>query len=299
MSPKQEDVELENDAYPDHDEETSWLPRTPSTTSILNLNLGGYFDKINATREDTILSGLTLLDTVETYFDARLDLFERQLKKQKDRIQTRATLLAKERREKLKSSAEEYDKELQKFKLKVASSPDSLMIINPVSLDIHAPRTRQRGVAYCSSGPYARETYLLPRCMSDVFVPSVATPNIHFQVMNVFGTSLLFGVRPEWLHIAYTVQALYLLPLRVRFCDPMLISPLIVRNIFSLVPSIQTERLGIFSCGCARGSERRSSTSLTNIILAVLFHQHYDPCIYLGDALEPAVVHGYVRSGTW
>ena len=116
MSPKQEPVELENDAYPDHEEETSWLPRTPSTASILNLNLGSYFDKINATREDTVLSGLTLLDTVETYFDARLDLFERQLKKQKDRIQTRATLLAKERREKLKSSAEEYDKELQKFK---------------------------------------------------------------------------------------------------------------------------------------------------------------------------------------
>jgi hypothetical protein len=123
MSPKQEQVELENDAYPDHEEEGSWLPRTPSANSILNLNLGSYFDRIKATREDTILSGLTLLDTMETFFDARLDLFERQLKKQKDRIQTRATLLAKERREKLKSSAGEYDKELQKFKLKVVISP--------------------------------------------------------------------------------------------------------------------------------------------------------------------------------
>lgn len=34
--------------------------------------------------------------------------------------------------------------------------------------------------------------------------------------MNVFGTSLLFGLAPEWIHISYTVQVLYLLPLRVR-----------------------------------------------------------------------------------
>lgn len=33
--------------------------------------------------------------------------------------------------------------------------------------------------------------------------------------MNVFGTCLLFGLAPEWLHISYTVQILYLLPLRV------------------------------------------------------------------------------------
>lgn len=35
--------------------------------------------------------------------------------------------------------------------------------------------------------------------------------------MNVFGTLLLFGVKPEWLHVVYTAQVLYLLPLRVRF----------------------------------------------------------------------------------
>lgn len=34
--------------------------------------------------------------------------------------------------------------------------------------------------------------------------------------MNVFGTALLLGFAPEWIHISYTVQVLYLLPLRVR-----------------------------------------------------------------------------------
>lgn len=118
MSRQPEHIETdgENDPY-NMEEEHSWLPRTPSATV---LNLGNYFDKkFNANREDSLLSGLTLLDTMETFFDARLDLFERQLKKQRDRIQTRATLLAKERRDKLKTTTEEYDKELQKFKFKV------------------------------------------------------------------------------------------------------------------------------------------------------------------------------------
>ena len=106
--------------YKDDGSSSTPLTRTPSATNILNL--GGYFDKFAAGREDSLLSGLTLLDTVETFFDARIDLFERQLKKQRERIQTRATLLARENREKLKTTTEEYDRELQKFKLKVSSS---------------------------------------------------------------------------------------------------------------------------------------------------------------------------------
>lgn len=118
MASNPEHTEPENDAF-DNEEEHSWLPRTPSASSITGLNFSTYFDKVNAKREDALLNGLTLLDTVDTFFDARIDLFERQLKKQRERIQTRATLLAKERREKLRTSAEEYDRELQKFKLKV------------------------------------------------------------------------------------------------------------------------------------------------------------------------------------
>lgn len=101
---------VDEDDYKDDGSSSTPLTRTPSATNILNL--GGYFDKFAAGREDSLLSGLTLLDTVETFFDARIDLFERQLKKQRERIQTRATLLARENREKLKTTTEEYDREL-------------------------------------------------------------------------------------------------------------------------------------------------------------------------------------------
>ena len=92
--------------------------RTPSGSV---LNLSSYFsipfEKV--LNDDSIMNewtGLTLLDTVETFFDARIDLFERRLKQQKDRIQSRAAALAKA---KIKTNAEELEKEVQKFKLKV------------------------------------------------------------------------------------------------------------------------------------------------------------------------------------
>jgi hypothetical protein len=103
----------DDDGYNDLETSGTPLSRPPNL-----LNLGGYFEKITASREDALLSGLTLLDTMETFFDARIDLFERQLRKQRERIQARATLLARENREKLKTTTEEYDRELQKFKLK-------------------------------------------------------------------------------------------------------------------------------------------------------------------------------------
>lgn len=89
------------------------------------LNLGNYFsipfEKVRADDALTIdWAGLTLLDTIETFFDARIDLFERNLKKHKERIQTRAAALAKT---KIRTNTEELDKEVQKFKLKVEPFP--------------------------------------------------------------------------------------------------------------------------------------------------------------------------------
>jgi hypothetical protein len=56
---------------------------------------------------------------------------------------------------------------------------------------------------------------LYVRCIRVLHI--AVADEVDSQVMNVFGTLLLFGVKPEWLHMAYTVQVLYLLPLRVRF----------------------------------------------------------------------------------
>ena len=59
-------------------------------------------------------------DTIETFFDSRMDLLERQLKKHSERLKTRA-----EEAFKLKTpsgdifAAKDLEREVQKFKLKV------------------------------------------------------------------------------------------------------------------------------------------------------------------------------------
>lgn len=61
-----------------------------------------------------------LVDTVETFFDARIDLIQRALTKRSDRLKIRA----EEAMNKMKTPAgediaENLDREMQKFKLKV------------------------------------------------------------------------------------------------------------------------------------------------------------------------------------
>ncbi|KAF8324467.1 uncharacterized protein EI90DRAFT_3129932 [Cantharellus anzutake] len=156
------------------DENGSSFPRTPSSSSLVNLT--SYFNK--AFDKDTDdWPGLTLLDTVETFFDARIDLFERNLKKQKDRFQLRAKALAKQ---KIRPNTEELDKELQKFKTKVSKR---LADLSEAWHSTKVVRTRDK-------------------------------LSFFFGVMNVMGTSLLFGLAPEWLHVVYTIQAVICIPFR-------------------------------------------------------------------------------------
>lgn len=49
--------------------------------------------------------------------------------------------------------------------------------------------------------------------------------------MDVFATTLLFGVAPEWLPIVYTVQVFYFLPLRVSLTLQDLAVPLMTTSI--------------------------------------------------------------------
>lgn len=104
---------------PKDDDDTVKPPSTPFTPSSSSLNLQGYFSVPfeRLRNDDNDWSGLTLLDTVETFFDARLDLFERKIKKQKERIQARATELARNRIR--ISQSDDLEKEIQKFKSKV------------------------------------------------------------------------------------------------------------------------------------------------------------------------------------
>lgn len=69
-------------------------------------------------------SSWNIPDTVETFFDSRMDLLERRLKKQTDKLKMRA-----EEAFKFKAPsgdifvAKDLDREVQKFKLKVIISP--------------------------------------------------------------------------------------------------------------------------------------------------------------------------------
>ncbi|KAH8830578.1 hypothetical protein DL96DRAFT_953471 [Flagelloscypha sp. PMI_526] len=132
-------------------------------------------------------SALTLLDTVETFFDSHVDLIQRKLQKHSDRIKSKAeeTFKIKElnlnTQEKLNKSRDEFEKEYRNFKVKVT----------------------------------ARMTQLSSTWQSAKVVRTREKVSFFFGVMCLTFTALLYGMAPEWLPLAYLVQGAYLLPLRV------------------------------------------------------------------------------------
>ena len=68
------------------------------------------------------------IDTVETFFDARIDLIQRTLTKHSDRLKTRAEVaMNKMKTPAGEDLAENLDREMQKFKLKVRINCPSLV----------------------------------------------------------------------------------------------------------------------------------------------------------------------------
>ncbi|TBU32011.1 hypothetical protein BD311DRAFT_655358 [Dichomitus squalens] len=135
-------------------------------------------------------SGFTLLDTMETYFDSHLDLLQRHLAKTSDRLKMRAEETLQDlKKDVLKegvlkimpTSNMQLERELQRYKLKVSQR---LLAITQTWHSAKVIRTREKVTFF-------------------------------FGVMTLLLTALLFGLAPEWLHVAYSVQAAYYLPLRV------------------------------------------------------------------------------------
>lgn len=122
----------------------------------------------------------TLLDTVDTYFDSHLDLLQRQIQKHSDRLKMKAEVALKKHAQSGDVFAENFDREIKNFKLKVAAR------IKSISATWHstkAVRTREK-------------------------------VSFFFGVMSLLVSALTFGMAPEWIHVLYTIQGLYLLPLR-------------------------------------------------------------------------------------
>ncbi|KAM6495696.1 Protein of unknown function (DUF2838) domain containing protein [Amanita muscaria] len=119
-------------------------------------------------------------DTLETYFDSHVDLLQRKLQKHSDRIKMRAEETFKIREISGDQLAENIEREFKNFKLRLSS----------------------------------RMTNLSASWQSAKLVRTREKVSFFFGVMSVLCSALLFGLAPQYVHIAYSVQAAYLLPLR-------------------------------------------------------------------------------------
>ncbi|KAJ3937364.1 MAG: hypothetical protein NXY57DRAFT_638284 [Lentinula lateritia] len=153
------------------------------------LNGGGgknYFsDRIERFKREDMTdwsSAFTLLDTMETFFDSHVDLLQRKLQRHSDRLKMKAEEALKMRDISAAGDqlAENFEKEVKSFKLKVSS----------------------------------RMTKLASSWQSAKVVRTREKISFFFGVMSLLFSALMFGLAPQWVHIAYTVQGLYLLPLR-------------------------------------------------------------------------------------
>jgi len=124
-------------------------------------------------------SAFTLLDTMETFFDSRIDLIQRQLSKRTEKLRMRAEHIVKTSKVRT-PGGEDLDREVQKMKLKMT----------------------------------ARITNLTQAWHSAKVVRTREKISFFFGVHSLLASALLFGMAPEWVHVAYSIQALYLLPLR-------------------------------------------------------------------------------------
>jgi len=129
-------------------------------------------------------NAFTLLDTLETYWDARMDLLQRNISKRKDKLKLRAEVALNEIL-KVKSPspdvlAENFEREVAKLRLKVSKRMASL------------------GAAW--------QTAKVVRTREKI--------SFFFGVMSLVFSALLFGLAPQYVHISYTLQSLYLLPWR-------------------------------------------------------------------------------------
>ncbi|KAJ4466516.1 hypothetical protein J3R30DRAFT_3587110 [Lentinula aciculospora] len=161
-------------------------PITPPLNGSGGLGGKNYFsDRIERFKREDMTdwsSAFTLLDTMETFFDSHVDLLQRKLQRHSDRLKTKAEEALKMRDFSAAGDqlAENFEKEVKSFKLKVSS----------------------------------RMTKLASSWQSAKVVRTREKISFFFGVMSLLFSALMFGLAPQWVHIAYTVQGLYLLPLR-------------------------------------------------------------------------------------
>jgi hypothetical protein len=129
-------------------------------------------------------------DTMETYFDSRLDLLQRNLAKQSDRLKMKADMalqgFRKDILKQMKSQSGEpitdnLEKELQKFKLKARCS----QVILGLSINILATQVSQRMTSLTASWQSAK------------IVRTREKVTFFAGVMSLLATAIMYGSYPQ------------------------------------------------------------------------------------------------------
>ncbi|KAJ8483242.1 hypothetical protein ONZ45_g14661 [Pleurotus djamor] len=158
-------------------------PPSPSLRTESPFSLGYFsvpFERFVRDETSDWAGAFTLLDTMETFFDSHIDLFQRKLQKQLQKSKLRAEEAFKLKDLSGDALVENMEREVKNFKLKVS----------------------------------ARMTGLAASWQSAKVVRTRDKLSFFFGVMTLLFTALIFGIEPQWIHIAYTVLGLYLIPLR-------------------------------------------------------------------------------------
>ncbi|WWC60822.1 uncharacterized protein I303_103398 [Kwoniella dejecticola CBS 10117] len=184
------------------------LPRSSSLTNIMTLT------SLDRYSEDWA-GALTLLDVIETFFDSRLDLFNRRLKAQSSRIKSRAVEL------------------LPKGLRTPGGGGSSILYLdgdepppnNDKDREERGDRDRdrvgdkyrkevEREVERIKVKLAAKVTHLSGTWRSAQVVRTKDKISFLFGVMSLAFTCLLYGMAPEYFPLVYTVQSALYLPLR-------------------------------------------------------------------------------------
>ncbi|KAI0039118.1 hypothetical protein FA95DRAFT_1567340 [Auriscalpium vulgare] len=164
--------------------EISRPPSPQSRSDSPNLFAMGYFERLIRDENSDYSNAFTLFDTLETYWDSRLDLLQRNLSKRTDKLKMRAEVafsdIIKAKPPSPEALTENFDREVQKLRLKVSTRMATLATAWQSAKVV---RTREK-------------------------------ISFFMGVMSLLGSALLFGLAPQWVHVAYTLQSMVLLPYR-------------------------------------------------------------------------------------
>ncbi|KAB5594048.1 membrane protein [Ceratobasidium theobromae] len=174
-------------------------PQTSTTTlPSADPKLGTYNSEKFSSRDDGNqywAGSLTLLDTLETYFDSRIDLLERRFKHHSDRWRRKAGYALKRTTSEALKRTKTPTGELSR--LYDERSKD---------LEVELAKLKKRFQTRMGSIQEAWESATVVRTREKV--------SFFYGVMMVLASALLFGLAPEWLHVVYSAHVAYFLPTR-------------------------------------------------------------------------------------